>query len=85
MSWHADDRWTIGAVCTTNGNWYVVHRVGSRGACFGPCFYGEQAKNVEFRRLRALCDLVEPAHIPDKVVAALARFALTGEVTRLAT
>lgn len=82
MSWHADDRWAIGTVCTTNGSWYVVRRVGKRGACFGPCFYGERARNVEYQRLRALCDAVEPANIPDKVSAALARFALTGEVTR---
>jgi hypothetical protein len=80
MSWSPDERWQIGSVCThsSSGNWYVVRRMGKRGACFGPCFYGPDVGPIEKRGLRAYCELVEPDHIPDAVVAALAALALTG-------
>lgn len=87
MSWPPDERWQIGTTCThvASGNWYVVHRMGSRGACFGPCFYRPAAGPREKVRLRSCCEQVEPEHAPDEVIAALAAFALIGKARRLAS
>jgi hypothetical protein len=81
MSW-SKPHWKPGDICThvRTGNWYVVREVGSRGGCSGPCFYGPGGDTRNMQKLRACCERVAPSRLPDKVIAALAVFSLTGLV-----
>lgn len=68
-----------------SGNWYVVHKVGKHGGTSGPCVYGPSASPLTCEQLRSKTKYVPPEQVPEAVVVAIGRFALTGKATRLAS